>query len=221
VRAPSDASAWDACAARYGFQERHERRALIVALRLAAPRRQDTVVDLATGTGAVLHALAGSHPRPAVAVGVDRSTDMLARVGALPTGWSTMLADARDVPLPDAVADLVTCTYLLHLLTPADRAAVLAEARRLLRPTPRARLVVVTVWADRRRLGGRVVRRGLRTLARARPAACGGLAPLDPTDDLRAAGFAAARRVVLSRGGYPALVVRAHPLARAERTASA
>ncbi len=140
----------------------------------------------------------------------NRSAGMLARVGALPTGWSTRLADARDVPLPGAFADVVICAYLLHLLAPEARLAVLAEARRLLRPGPAARLVVVTVWADRRRLGGRAVHSGLLTLARAWPAAWGGLAPLDPTDDLRAVGFRPTRGVVLPRGGYPSLVVRAH-----------
>ncbi|MGI8593662.1 MAG: class I SAM-dependent methyltransferase [Solirubrobacteraceae bacterium] len=217
MRSASDPAIWDAYADWYGSQERRERRALIAALRLAAPGAQDTVVDLATGTGAVLHLLEHSDPRPAVAVGVDRSAEMLARVGALPAGWSTRLADARDVPLPGGVADVVTCSYLLHLLAPETRSAVLAEARRLLRPGLTARLVVVTVWADRRRLGGRTVHRGLQTLARARPAAWGGLAPLDPTDDLRASGFLPDRRVVLPRGGYPSLVVRAHLPAREGR----
>ena len=178
-------------------------------LRLAAPGRQETVLDLGSGTGAVLGALAANTPRPAVAIGVDRSAGMLARVGALPAGWSTILADARHVPLPDAVADVVICAYVLQLLAREARGEILAEARRLLRPGPAARIVVVTVWADPGRLAGRVTQLGLRTLVRARPAAWGGLAPLDPTDDLRAAGFLPDRRVVLPRGGYPSLVVRA------------
>ena len=158
-----------------------------------------------------MHALAARDPRPAVAIGVDRSAGMLARVGELPAGWSAKLADARETTLQDAVADVVVCSYLLHVLAAEDRAAVLAEARRLLAPRPASRLVIVTVWADRRRLGGRLADGMLRALARARPAAWGALAPLDPTDDLRAAGFTPARRVVLPRGGYPSLVILAHP----------
>ena len=134
---------WDAHASRYGAQERHERRAIDAAVRIAAVRPDDTVVDLATGTGAVLRALAaGGDARPAVAIGVDRSPQMLSRVGALPAGWSTSKGDARCVPLPDGVADVVICSYLLHLLAPSDRLAVLAEARRLLRPGVSARLVL-------------------------------------------------------------------------------
>jgi len=92
---------------------------------------------------------------------------MLARVGPLPSGWSTMLADARAVALPDGWADVVTCSYLLHLLDRAERVEVLAEARRLLRPEASSRLIVVTVWSDERRPGGRLISGALRLAARA------------------------------------------------------
>ena len=106
---------------------------------------------------------------------------MLAHVGELPAGWSTLNADARAVPLPDGSADVVTCAYLLQLLDPADRAAVLAEARRLLAPAGAgSRLVVVTTWADGDHLRGRLTRAALDRLARARPATAGGMRPLDP-----------------------------------------
>lgn len=88
------------------------------ALRLADPGRGDPVVDLATGTGIVLRGLAERARRPQVAVGVDRSGAMLAQVGPLPRGWTTITADATAVPLPDGCADVGTCCYLLHLLTP-------------------------------------------------------------------------------------------------------
>jgi len=83
-------------------------------------------------------------------------------------------------------------------------AVVLREAHRLLAPGPASRLVLVTVWAR-----GRALRRALGTAARARPAAWGGLTPLDPTPDLLHAGFAPTRGVQLARGGYPSLVLRA------------
>ena len=209
------ASTWDRLAARYGAQEHLERHAIDVALRLAAPAAGERLVDLGTGSGLVLRRLAATcADLPSEAIGVDRSAGMLARVGPLPAGWSTVRADVRDTPLRDGCADVVTCAYLLHLLAPDDRAAVLAEAHRLLAPGPRARLVVVTVWADERRAGGRAVARLLRLAARARPAAWGGLRPLDPAPDLAAAGFAVTRRAVLPRRGYPSLVLAAAPAAR-------
>ncbi|PTL58913.1 hypothetical protein C7Y72_04225 [Paraconexibacter algicola] len=202
---PASVRTWDRLAGSYGRQERREQHAVDTALRLADPGPRDTLVDLATGTGLVLRRLAA---RPAQAVGVDRSAAMLAHVGPLSDDTRLLRADARDVPLPDGHADVVTISYLLHLLSPADRAAVLAEARRLLRPDPASRLVTVTVWTGRAppaRLAGRV----LAAAAAARPAALGGLRPLDPTADLRAAGLHVDRRVELPRRGYPSLVLRA------------
>ena len=199
---------WDRLAARYGAQERHELAAIDAALALAAPQPADRLVDLATGTGLLLRRLAAAPVRPRAAIGLDHSAGMLARVGDLPAGWSTLTADARAVPLPDGSADVVTCAYLLQLLAPADRAAVLAEARRLLarEAGPRSRLVVVTTWAD-----GRLTRAALDRLARARPRTAGGMRPLDPAADLASAGFETTQRLVLARGRYPSLVLAAQP----------
>ena len=205
----SAVATWDRHAASYERQERFEARAVDAALRLAAPAAGGRLVDLATGTGLLLRRLADSPTRPREAVGVDRSPAMLARVGPLPDGFSTLLADARAVPLPDGWADVVTCSYLLHVLEPNERAEVLAEARRLLRPGGDARLVVVSVWPDERRPGGRLAHNVMRALARARPRAWGALRPLDPTADLARAGFAVTQRVLLPRRGYPSLVLAA------------
>lgn len=206
----ADPAVWDAHASRYRHQEHLERRAVEAALRLCAPGEQDTLVDLGTGTGLVLRTLAGRDPRPACVVGVDRSAGMLARLGDLPAGWSTLEADARHVPLPDGAADVVTISYVLHLLPPPDRAAVLREAGRLLRPG--GAFAAVTVWTGTRpaacALGA-----ALGAMARARPAAWGGLRPHDPTADLQAAGMVVTRRVQLPRGGYPSLVVLARKAA--------
>lgn len=129
---------------------------------------------------------------------------MLARVGPLPAGWSTLRADARAVPLPDGWADVVTCSYVLHLLDAPQRHALLAEARRLLAPRASSRLVVATVWSQRAAL-----RRALALLARLVPYACDGLRPLDPSADLTRAGLQVTRRIILPRRGYPSLVVGA------------
>ncbi|MDP2711194.1 MAG: class I SAM-dependent methyltransferase [Solirubrobacteraceae bacterium] len=208
---PAAAATWDRHAGRYARQEHLQRGAIEAALRLAAPRADERLVDLATGTGLLLRTLAARPDRPRDAIGVDRSPGMLAAGGTLPAGWTTLLADARAVPLPDGSADVVTCASLLHLLDAARRAEVLAEARRLLAPTAAARLVVVTAWVDRRRPGGRLAHATLALAARMRPAAWGGVLPLDPSADLRDAGFVVTDRVALTRGGYPSLVLAAAP----------
>ncbi|MBA3748769.1 MAG: class I SAM-dependent methyltransferase [Solirubrobacterales bacterium] len=131
------------------------------------------MVDLATGTGLLLRALAARGPRPATATGVDRSAGMLAQVGRLPDEWRVIHGDARCVPLPDGAADVVTCCYLLHTI------------------------------------GGRLLNGVLPRLAAASPRRWGGLMALDPMAELGPAGLVATHRVVLPRGGYPSLVVRA------------
>lgn len=199
------AATWDRLAARYGRQERWERAAIDEALRVAAPRSDERLVDLGTGTGLLLRRLAARHAaRPREAIGVDRSPRMLTAAGDLPPGWTVMDADARAVPLPDGWADVVTCAYVLHLLGAEERAELLAEAWRLLAPRPASRLVVVTVWSDRV-----AVRGALRLLQRGMRDAGTGLRPLDPTADLIRGGFALTQRVRLPRQGYPSLVLRA------------
>jgi len=178
-------------------------------VRLADPRPQDRLVDLGTGTGALLRAVATRDGRPATAIGVDRSAGMLAQVGQLPEDWRVIQGDARCVPLPDGAADVVTCCYLLHLLGMEDRGRVLCEARRLLRSAPGSRLVIVTVWANPDTVGGRMLSGVQPRLAAARPSRWGGLMPLDPTAELGPSGLIATHRVVLPRGGYPSLVVSA------------
>jgi len=144
-----------------------------------------------------------------MATGVERSAGMLAQVGRLPDEWLVIRGDARCVSLPDGAADVVTCCYLLHLLGLEDRGRVLREARRLLGSSPGPRLVIVTVWANSDTVGGRLLSGVLPRLAAASPSRWGGLRPLDPTAELGPAGLVATHRVVLPRGGYPSLVVRA------------
>ena len=153
----------------------------------------------------MLRRLAGLPRPPREATGVDVSPAMLARGGELPAGWRTLRADARATDLPAGCADVVTCAYVLHLLTPADRAAVLAEARRLLSAEPHARLVIVTVHAQRPAVAAL-----LRAAARLGPR-WRGLRPLDPSAELREAGFCITRRALVPRRGYPSLVLVARP----------
>jgi ubiquinone/menaquinone biosynthesis C-methylase UbiE len=102
------------------------------------------VLDVATGTGLVLRAL---RERPGGAdlrlVGVDVSAGMLAVAREHLPGADLREADARDLPLPDACVDLVTCVTGLHLIpgTPA----VVAQWARVLRPAGR---VVTATFAS-------------------------------------------------------------------------
>jgi ubiquinone/menaquinone biosynthesis C-methylase UbiE len=136
-------TAWDRAARLYDFQLFLERRAIDQALELAAIRPGDRLLDLGTGTGGVLRRLAGRADAPREAVGVDRSASMLAAARDLPSAWRLVRADATALPFADESFDVVTAVYLLHLLDPPARRALIADAARVLRPG--GRLITVTV----------------------------------------------------------------------------
>jgi len=109
------------------------KRLLVTALN---PRPTRSLLDLAGGTGDISFGwrLAGGGPvvvsdiNPAMLqVGRDRG---LAR--GLVDGLSYLVADAEALPLPDRTVDTVSMAFGLRNCT--DKNAVLAEARRVLKP---------------------------------------------------------------------------------------
>jgi ubiquinone/menaquinone biosynthesis C-methylase UbiE len=136
----------------YDLQLPLERRALRVAVRLAAPRAGERVVDVAAGTGALSARLLEAADGRLDLLAVDRLPAMLGRARRRLRPWPKarlLLADAACLPVEDGAVDLVTMGYLLHLLPPERVRAVLLEARRVMAPA--GRLVTVThtaPWAD-------------------------------------------------------------------------
>ncbi|MDQ6818908.1 MAG: class I SAM-dependent methyltransferase [Actinomycetota bacterium] len=181
----------------YDSQLALERTALRAALELAAPAADELVLDLGTGTGALLRMLAQRPGRPSRAIGIDASSAMLSHVPTLPEGWRLINADARSVPLGDSSVDVVTCAYLLHVLEEPALRAVLAEIARVLRP--RGRAVTVTLLEPRGLLGGSL-------LAPVQHALCrvlgrrSGWCDLDPARELVGAGLLVRGRRVCTRG---------------------
>ncbi|WP_377321527.1 class I SAM-dependent methyltransferase [Pimelobacter simplex] len=106
-------------------------------------QRRPVVLDVATGTGLVLRALATPTPTAAPTataarlVGIDLSPGMLRiATAALPPPAATFVrADATSLPLADASVDVTTLVTALHLLPSAAAAdTALAECVRVLRP---------------------------------------------------------------------------------------
>jgi ubiquinone/menaquinone biosynthesis C-methylase UbiE len=188
----------------YRWQLPLERAALAAAAELAAVGPEDRLLDVATGTGALLHELARNGTRPEEVVGIDASASMLAVAATgLPPAWRTTIGDARRLPFPGGRFDVVTACYLLHLLQPGARAAAIAEIVRVLRPGGRA----VTVTVESRRAATRA--------ALARAPRRSGLRRLDPTRELAAAGLRPTHARFVS-AGWPSLCVLA--IARARPT---
>lgn len=111
--------------------------------RTARARPDETVVDVACGTGIVGRTIADAVPPPRRVIGIDLNEGMLAVASGLPAAqpieW--LAADASSIPLDDASADVVVCQQGLQYF--ADRPAALREIKRLLRPGGRA---LASVW---------------------------------------------------------------------------
>jgi demethylmenaquinone methyltransferase/2-methoxy-6-polyprenyl-1,4-benzoquinol methylase len=90
-----------------------------------------TVLDVATGTGAVARELLAQ--KGCTVVGLDQSPEMLAEARRrLPREVKLVEARAERLPFPDAAFDGLTFTYLFRYVD--DPAAVLRELVRVVRP---------------------------------------------------------------------------------------
>ena len=95
----------------------------------AGPR--NTVLDVATGTGAVARELLARNR--CTVVGRDQSPEMLAEARRrLPASATLVEGTAEALPFPDASFDALTFTYLLRYV--GDPAATLRELARVVRP---------------------------------------------------------------------------------------
>jgi demethylmenaquinone methyltransferase/2-methoxy-6-polyprenyl-1,4-benzoquinol methylase len=104
-------------------------RRFLVSRVQAAPG--DTVLDVATGTGAVAMELLAR--KGCTVVGLDQSPEMLAEAGRrLPEGVRLVEGEADELPFPDASFDALTFTYLFRYV--ADPGATLRELARVVRP---------------------------------------------------------------------------------------
>ena len=107
--------------------------ALLEAAQLAEGQR---VVDVACGTGVATRLAARQIGAGGSLTGVDVAPDMIEVARSVPVpGDATVdwvVADATDIPLPDAEADVVLCQ--MGLMFMPDRDAAVAEMARLLKP---------------------------------------------------------------------------------------
>ncbi len=113
------------------------RRCLVRAVRRSSPKR---VLDLATGSGDVAFALAGSLPEVTEITGMDFCQPMLDEATAKKSrakqgsyaNVDFKLGDGLSLPLPDGCIDAVTISFGLRNM--ADRHRSLCEMRRVLKP---------------------------------------------------------------------------------------
>ena len=120
---------YDRYAALLSFGQDPRWRSFLVSRIDAGPR--DTVLDVATGTGAVARELLAR--KRCTVVGLDQSPEMLAEARRrLPASVTLLEGSAEALPFPDGAFDALTFTYLLRYVD--DPAAVLRELARVVRP---------------------------------------------------------------------------------------
>jgi demethylmenaquinone methyltransferase / 2-methoxy-6-polyprenyl-1,4-benzoquinol methylase len=120
---------YDRYAALLSFGQDPRWRRFLVSRIDAGPR--ETVLDVATGTGAVARELISQ--KGCTVVGLDQSPEMLAEARRrLPRSVTLIEGHAEELPFPDGAFDGLTFTYLLRYVD--DPAAVLGELARVVRP---------------------------------------------------------------------------------------
>ncbi|MEU2037914.1 class I SAM-dependent methyltransferase [Nocardia niwae] len=101
---------------------------------LARPGPGADVVDIGCGPGDLARVLAR---RVGKVTGVDPSPQMIDYATARSRDLANcrwVLGAAQSLPLPDASADLVTCTFAMHHIPAPHRADAVAQMFRVLRP---------------------------------------------------------------------------------------
>jgi demethylmenaquinone methyltransferase / 2-methoxy-6-polyprenyl-1,4-benzoquinol methylase len=120
---------YDRTAALLSFGQDPRWRRFLVSRVEAGP--ESTVLDVATGTGAVARELLAT--KGCRVVGLDHSSEMLAEARRrLPADVKLIEARAEQLPFPDGAFDALTFTYLLRYVE--DPGAVLSELARVVRP---------------------------------------------------------------------------------------
>ena len=107
-----------------------------VFVTLLDPRPRHVLLDLAAGTGDIGFAWLAQGGGPVLLTDVNASMLNVARDRAVAGGFvgeaALLVADAERLPLPDRAVNSVSIAFGLRNCT--DRQAVLAEARRVLKP---------------------------------------------------------------------------------------
>jgi len=145
---------YDAVECGFVFFKRNPRAAVANRVPAAAKR----ILDVGTGTGAVLATLVRTHCDTKI-VGLDASPRMLAvaerklarlKARGIPCAETTLVcASAAQLPFEDASFDTVTGSLFFHELEPSVRARALDEAVRVLAPGG----TIIVLDLDRRPAG--------------------------------------------------------------------
>lgn len=139
----------------------YERESRDKALEVANPRENFVILDVGSGTGKTLFALANHVAEGGGVYGLDISNCMLGKSRRMLASRHLMgrvhlvHSDAARIPFRDACFDLILSSYMLDLIDTPVIPKVLLEFKRLLKPAGRLVLVSLTrgsKWYDNMKL---------------------------------------------------------------------
>ena len=193
---------------------RSERRAKEAGLEILAIQEGDTVLEIGSGTGQALLALARRVGSSGKAVGIDISKGVISQAAAKVsrTAHSQRAAlvcgDARYLPFQANFCDIIYMSFTLELFPPDGITTVLSECQRVLR---NGGSLCVVAMAERANPGLPV---RMYTWAQRKFPAMIDCRPIDVQEVITRAGFQIREAVDLEMWGLPIIIVLSSSLGR-------
>jgi ubiquinone/menaquinone biosynthesis C-methylase UbiE len=180
-----------------------ESKAATRALKLAAIKNGENILEVAVGTGSLFEKIVSIN-KDGRNEGVDLSPEMLEiarkRLSRKHSNYTLKVADAYALPYPESTFDLVMNSYMFDLLPEKDFSLVLAEFKRVLKPG--GRMVITTMTQ-----GQKWYSRFWDWLIRKAPNILEGCRPIALSLGVKQAGFRNVREEYVSQLTFPSLVV--------------
>ena len=182
--------------------EGHARRR---GIQLAQIQNGETILDVAAGTGSILADVVRQNFKGFNA-GIDISAGMLEKARKKLNGTSAnvelKVGSAFEIPYPDHTFDLLFNGYMFDLMPFEVMPKILAEFKRVLKPTARLVLMNMTIGE---RFGSQIYQR----LYNISPAIMGGCRGVRMTESLENAGFRVNTREYHQQLLFPSEVILA------------
>jgi ubiquinone/menaquinone biosynthesis C-methylase UbiE len=182
-----------------------EGRARRKGIKLAQIRDGESVLDVAAGTGLILADVVRQNPKGFNA-GIDISAGMLQKARGKLKGSSARIelkeGSAFEIPYPDQTFDLLFNGYMFDLMSFEAMPKILAEFKRVLKPSGRLVLINMTIGE---RFGSQIYD-WVYTLS---PAVVGGCRGVRLTGPLESAGFGVITREYHQQFLFPSEVILA------------
>lgn len=103
---------------------------------LIDPKKDKIIIDLCTGTGALLHYLVDKSSESSI-IGIDFSRGMLKKAKEKTKNKNNIYlieADVANIPLKNEICDKIICSHAFYELKGMDQIKLLKEVKRVMNP---------------------------------------------------------------------------------------